>query len=162
MASFVKADVGVLLLSLRRPMQPGTNPRRWFILPDLENPARGFSPVPDAPPSYERARQRRILEVERNGVIEHAAHSRRGHHPSISAAILVKPAAYTLVPLAETGWGDSDPDPNRETPFSHRDDLAWIAGHKLCSLYVLMPRVCTRHPPRRQCENLSTPVHRGH
>src|SRR5215471_11737395 len=112
-------------------MQRGTNPRRRLILPDLEHPARGLGSMTDAPPSDERTREGRIREIERNGIIEHAAHSRRGHRPSISAAILVEPCGYTLVPLAETARRNRDPDANRETQFSHRDDLARITGHSM-------------------------------
>jgi hypothetical protein len=49
-------------------MQRRTNSQHRLILPDLEYPARGFSPVTDAPPGDERTREGRILEVERYGV----------------------------------------------------------------------------------------------
>ena len=97
-------------------MQPGSDPRLRLILADLEHAPGRLDLRSYAPSGYERARQGRISEVDREGVIQLAARSRGRHGPSVSAAILVEPGSDLRVTLAETRWRNSNSDPHREAP----------------------------------------------
>ena len=97
-------------------MKPRANPRLRVIFAHLEHTANRLDLSPEAPSGYERARQGRISEVDREGVIQHAARSRGRHGPSVSAAILVEPGSDLRVTLAETRWRNSNSDPHREAP----------------------------------------------
>jgi hypothetical protein len=57
-------------------MQPCPNPRLRVVVTHLEDAARGFGPCPNTPPDNERARQRGISEIDRQGVIQHPARPR--------------------------------------------------------------------------------------
>jgi len=94
-------------------------PRRRLVLPHPEDASRGFHPGADAPPGDESVSERRISEVDRQGIIQHAACSRRRHSPAVGAAILVEPDGNLGMPLAETGWRNADPDADgkRRSPF---------------------------------------------
>ena len=95
-------------------------------------PGRGHRPPrpsPDAPPGDEGVTERRISEVDRQGIIEHAASSRGRHSRAVGAAILVEPGCDLGMPLAETAWPNADPDADEEVPFSHGSHLARVAQH---------------------------------
>ena len=85
---------------LRRPMQPGSNPRYRRVVSHLKYAARGLSPVAGTPPRDKGTREGRIEEIDRDGVIEHAAHPRWGDRPAISATILIEPGGHLRMPLA--------------------------------------------------------------
>src|SRR5215472_2302105 len=61
-------------------------PRRRLILAYLEHAAGRLNLGASASPRNERARERRIPEVDRDRVVQHPAHSRRRHRPGIGAA----------------------------------------------------------------------------
>jgi hypothetical protein len=112
------------------------HPRLRFIVAHLENAAGRFDPRPGTPAGNERARERGISEVDRDGVIQHAAGSRGRNDPSVRAAVLVEPSGDLGVPRAETAGRNSDSDTHGEAPFGGRDQLAWVAGNR-CSLFGL-------------------------
>jgi hypothetical protein len=65
---------------------------RRIILPHLENTPSSLDTVTGTPAGDEGARQGGIREIDRRGVIQHAASSRRRHSPAVGAAILVEPS----------------------------------------------------------------------
>jgi hypothetical protein len=69
---------------------PGSRCR--LISPDPEHALRSLDLVTSAPPGYERARQRRVGEVNRDGVVQHSAKPRRRHCPAVSPAVLIQPS----------------------------------------------------------------------
>ena len=86
-------------------MEPRPDPWLRFILAHLEHTSCRLDLGPDAPAGDKRARERGIGEVDRDGVIQHAARSRRRHRPSVRAAVLVEPGGDLRVPLTETRGG---------------------------------------------------------
>jgi hypothetical protein len=64
----------VISQPLLRPVQPGPDPRRQLILAHLEHASGSLDLRPDASSRYEGARECRIREVNRDRVIQHAAH----------------------------------------------------------------------------------------
>jgi len=54
-------------------MQPGPDPRLRLMLPNLEDASRSLDLRPDAPPGDKCAGERSINEVDREGVVQHAA-----------------------------------------------------------------------------------------
>src|SRR5262249_61314103 len=76
---------------LRRPMQPGSNPRYRRVVSHLKYAARGLSPVAGTPPRDKGAPEGRIEEIDRDGAVEHPAHSGRRHRPAINATSLSQP-----------------------------------------------------------------------
>jgi len=61
-------------LGLTASVQPSPDPRCRLVLAHLEHAPCRLELGPDAPPSHEGARECRISEVDREGVIQHAAH----------------------------------------------------------------------------------------
>src|SRR5215472_7868312 len=80
--SIVSAD---LTTSYAVPPDPRLRP----ILPNPEHPASRLGLSPDAPPGDKPARQRRIGEIDREGVIQHTARSRGCDRPAGRATVLV-------------------------------------------------------------------------
>src|SRR6516162_6241995 len=64
-----------MLTRSRRSVQPRPDPRLQLVLPNPEHASRRLDLRPDAPPGDECARQRRIGEIDRESVIQHASHS---------------------------------------------------------------------------------------
>ena len=120
-----RVPVGVPLS--RRPVQPCPNPRLRLILPNLEDPARGFGPCPNTPPGNKRAREGGIREIDRESVIQHAPRPRRRYCPPRRAAILVEPGGYLCVALAESRWRNGDTVADGEASLGCGDHLAWVA-----------------------------------
>ena len=67
------------------------NPRRRLVLADPEQAVRGFGFVPGAPPRHERARHRRVREVDGDCIVDDRTDAARGHRPAIGAGVLVEP-----------------------------------------------------------------------
>src|SRR5262249_50601633 len=63
-----------------------------------------------------------------SGVIEHTAHARRRHHPSIGAAVPVEPGSHLRVPLAETAGRNADPDADGKAALGHGDHFMGISA----------------------------------
>jgi hypothetical protein len=80
-------------------VQPRPDPWRQLILARLEHASCRLDLGPDAPLRDEGARERCITEVE--GVIPRPG---RRHGPRVRSAVLVEPAGYLNMPLAETCW----------------------------------------------------------
>ena len=55
-----------------RSVQPCPNPRRQLIVTNVEQPAIRLDPRRRAPEGDERARQRRVADIDRNGIVQHA------------------------------------------------------------------------------------------
>jgi hypothetical protein len=112
-------------------MQPCPNPWCRLILAQPEDAPRALSLVADAPARDEGAGECWIGKVDRDGVVEHAARSRRRHGPPVRAAILVEPGGHSSVLSAEALRRDGDADADREPPFCPRDQLARIASYRV-------------------------------
>ena len=82
---------------LGRPVHCRPKPRHGLILPHLEDASGSLHPGADAPPNDEGVSERRIREVDRQGVIEHAARSRR-RQPSRRRRNSVKPGGNLGMP----------------------------------------------------------------
>jgi len=54
-------------------MQAAADPCLRLIVAHLEHASSRLDPASDAPPRHERARECRIREVDREGIIQHAA-----------------------------------------------------------------------------------------
>jgi hypothetical protein len=116
-------------------MRLGADPCLRCIVAHLKHASRCLNLSPDAPSRHERARKRRIGEVDREGVIQHSACPGWRHDPPVRTAVLVEPSGDLGMPLAETAWRNSDPDANREVPFGQGDHLSWVAGHYVPLLF---------------------------
>src|SRR5262249_11712669 len=94
-----------------------SDPRHRLILAHPERALGGLDLEADAPASNKRAGECRIGEIDRNRIIQHAAHPRGRHGPAGSTAVFIKPSDHSSILLAETfGWnGDADAD--REVAF---------------------------------------------
>src|SRR5260370_41026653 len=77
-------------------------PRAWLVLADLEHAPDRCDFGPGAPANNESARERGIREIDRNGVVQHAAQPGWCHYPAISTAVLVEPRGHLRMPHAET------------------------------------------------------------
>src|SRR5215813_5547914 len=76
-----------------RPVQPRPDPRLRLILAHLEHAAGYLDLRRDTPSGNKRARQRRIGEVDRAGIVQHATRPRGCYGPAIRAAVLVEPGS---------------------------------------------------------------------
>src|SRR6516162_11348243 len=112
-------------------MQSRPDPRLRVVLPNLEHAAGCLDLCPNTPPGDECAREGGITEVDREGVIRHAARPRGRHRPAIRPAILIEPSGDLGMPLAETRWRNADPDADEKAPFGGRDHLARVAWHRV-------------------------------
>src|SRR5262249_42923754 len=72
--------------------------------------------------------QRRIGEVDRGGIVRHAARSRGRGRPTIRAAVVVKPSGDLRVSLAHTVWRNGDADTDGKALFGDSDHLARVVG----------------------------------
>src|SRR5262249_32209996 len=115
------------------PVQPRSHPRNGLILAHHASSRLDFRY--HAPPDNKRARERGIGEVDRQGIIQHAARPRRCYGPASRSAILVEPCGYLLVSLAKTVWWTRDPNSDGEASLRRRDHVARIAWH-LCSSFL--------------------------
>jgi hypothetical protein len=87
--------------------------------------------VTGALPRDERARQRRVEEIDRHSIIEHPAHPGRRHGTAVSAAVLVQPSGYLGVMLAKTAGRNADPDADGGTSLGHSDHVARVTWHSV-------------------------------
>src|SRR6266851_3543571 len=120
--------------SSRRPMQPRPSPGGRLIVPDPEHALRSFDLVTGAPAGHEGTRDGRVEEVDRQGVIQHAAHPRGGQSPAICATICVEPRPHLIKPSAKSFEGNTYPDADGEPPFSLYD-------HQLRARCHIVPRL---------------------
>src|SRR5262249_4637151 len=97
-------------------MQPRPDPRRRLVLAHLIHSAGRLDLGPRAPSSDKGTGERRIREVDRDGVIEHATSAGGCDSPTVRAPVRVEPGGYLSVALAETGGRDANPDTHREAP----------------------------------------------
>ena len=95
-------------------MQRGPDTWSRLILPHLEDASGRLYLGPKAPPRNESVGERRISEIDRKGIIEHAASSRGRHSPAVGVAVLVKPSGNVRAPLAEAARRNADPDTDGE------------------------------------------------
>src|SRR5215471_5360362 len=100
---------------------------RRLILAHPEYAAIRLRLSPGAAPGDKRARERGVQEIDRYGIIQHAACPRRGHRPTVSAAICVEPGGNLGMVLPQTARRDADPDADRATPLGHNDHFARVA-----------------------------------
>jgi len=112
------------------PVQRGFYLWRRNILPHLENTARGLDTVSGTPPGDEGARQGGIREIDREGVIQHAACAGRRHRPSVCAAIFVEPYFDPIEQRAEPIRWDADADAHRKASFSLGDHEGGARSHR--------------------------------
>jgi hypothetical protein len=87
---------------------------------DPRAPERPFTDLDirsGAPPIYEGGSQRRIEEVDRDCIIDHAAQSGRGHGPAVGAAILVEPGVHFGELYTEPARRDAELDPAEKPTF---------------------------------------------
>src|SRR6266446_541616 len=121
-----------------RPMQSCPDPRHWLAVTNAEHAVLRLDRVPGAPAGDERPRERGVEEIDRHGVIQHAAHARWGDRPPVVTAILVEPCRDVGMPLAETARRNPEPDADRKAPLGHGDHLSRVARHLCSSLFVLI------------------------
>src|ERR1700746_3872253 len=108
-------------------MQPRPDPRRRLIVTNAEQAALRLNPGRRAPAGDERARQRGVEKIDRNGVVEHAAHTGWRYCPAVGAAISVEPFRDFRVALTKSARRHADPYTHGKAPLGHRDDLARVA-----------------------------------
>src|SRR5438105_12169983 len=124
------------------PVRRCPDARFWLIVAHFEHAAIRLRPGPGAPSGNERAGERGVEKIDRDGVIQQAAHSGRRHRPSVRAAIRVEPGGHLHITLPEAAERNADPDAGRETAFGHSDHLAGV-GRRQYSRFPV--RVLTRH-----------------
>jgi len=86
-----------------------TNTWRRLVIPDLIDPIHNFNSLHRAPAGHEGARERRVREADREGIIHHASRARRGRGPPIGTTICVQPCDDQIEPTAQTFRQDCDP-----------------------------------------------------
>src|SRR6266403_4035653 len=62
-------------------------PRRRLIVPHPEHALRCLDHIPGAPAGHEGARKGGVEEVDRQGIVQHAAHPRGRDRPAVRATI---------------------------------------------------------------------------
>ena len=103
-------------------MKPRPDPRRRLMVPHPEYPLRGLDLVPSAPAGHEGAREGRVEEVDRQGVIQNAPQPGRSQRPAICATIPVEPRPHLIEPPAKSfGW-HTYADADREPPLGLSPD----------------------------------------
>src|SRR5215831_10939264 len=123
-------------VKLRRPVQLRSDPRRRFVATNAEQPVLRLNPGRRAPTGDEGARQSRVEEIDRNGIIEHAAHARRRYRPTVGAAIPVEPFRDFRIALTKPARRQADPYPHGKAALGHRDNHARVAWHSHCSYCI--------------------------
>src|SRR6516225_163502 len=118
-------------------MQPRPDPRHRFIVANAEQAALRLDLRRSAPAGDERARQRGVAEIDRDGIVEHAAHAGRCYRPAVGATIPVETFGDFCIALTKPTRRHADPYPYGKAPLSHRDDLPRVAGHGHSSYFVL-------------------------
>jgi hypothetical protein len=105
--------------------------RRRLVLPNSEHAAIRLDPEPGAPTGDERARKSGVEEIDRNGVIQHAAHP--GGASSTSRPPRTSRRARRSSPYnaARNVRRNADPDADGKAPPGHGDHFAGIAGHSM-------------------------------
>ena|SRR5258707_8710740 len=69
---------------------------RRFVVSDAKQTVDRLDPPRSAPSGDERARNRHVGEIDRDGIIDDAPDTARGQRPTIRAGILVEPITLTL------------------------------------------------------------------
>src|SRR2546423_15295790 len=87
--------------------------RFWLIVAHFEHAAIRLRPGPGAPSVNKSAGERGVQKIERDGVIQHAAHTGRRHRPSVRAVIRVEPSGHLGITLPEAARWNADPDAGR-------------------------------------------------
>src|SRR5439155_625503 len=83
--------------------------RGWFVVTNAEQPALRLNPGRRAPAGDECARQRRVKEINRDGVVQHAAHTGWCYCPAVGATIPVEPFRDFRVALAKPARRHANP-----------------------------------------------------
>jgi hypothetical protein len=99
----------------RRPVESRTDTWRRLVIPDLIDPIHNFNSLHRAPAGHEGARERRVREANREGIVHHASCARRGRGPPISTTICVQPCVHLTESAAESFGRNTDPDPDRKS-----------------------------------------------
>src|SRR6516164_7190730 len=110
-------------------MQPCCDARRRPIVAKPKHAPLRLGLGPGAPPGDKRARERSLAEIDRYGVVQHAARPRWRHRPAVAAAVPVEPGGHFRVTLTETARWNGEPDADRKSLLGHRDHLARVAWH---------------------------------
>src|SRR6516165_9723235 len=92
-------------------MQPRPDPRHRFIVANAEQAALRLDLRRSAPAGDERARQRGVAEIDRDGIVEHAAHAGRCYRPAVGATIPVEPFGDFCIALTKPTRRHADPYP---------------------------------------------------
>ena len=69
-----------------RPVQSGFDPRRRLVVAHTEYAVLGLNSRPGAPAGDEGAGERGLEEIDRDSIVQHAAHPGWGDGPAIGAA----------------------------------------------------------------------------
>src|ERR1700719_396468 len=85
--------------------------------PDLIDPIHNFNSLHRAPAGHEGARECRVREADREGIIHHASCARWGRGPPISTTICVQPCVHLTESVAESFGRNADPDPDGKPEF---------------------------------------------
>jgi hypothetical protein len=99
------------------PVQRGPPPRWRLVLAHLEDASGALDLITGTPPSDEGIREGGISEIDRQGVIQHAARARGCHRPAVGTGILVKPCLNSVEPRAEPIRRHPDPNAYRKASF---------------------------------------------
>jgi hypothetical protein len=87
------------------PMRLRTPTRYRLILADVKYAPGRLDFGPGAPASNKCARKRGIREIDRNGVVQHTAHSGGCHRPADGAAVLIEPGVISVCRLPKPPGG---------------------------------------------------------
>jgi hypothetical protein len=101
----------------RRPVESRTDTWRRLVIPDLIDPIHNFNSLHRAPAGHEGARERRVREANREGIVHHASCARWGRDPPISTTICVQSCVHLTESVAESFGRNADPDPDGKPEF---------------------------------------------
>ena len=94
-----------------------TDPWCRLVIPDLIDPIHDLHSLHRAPAGHEGARERRVREANREGIVHHASCARWGRGPPISTTICVQPCVHLTESVAESFGRNADPDPDGKPEF---------------------------------------------
>src|SRR5712671_8163574 len=87
--------------------------------------------MPGAPSRHERARDRRVGEVDGNSVVDDGANTARGHCPAVRTGILVEPGVHLIEPFTKAANGYRQPDPDRKAALGLGDHQFRACRHAI-------------------------------
>src|SRR4051812_19059371 len=98
--------------------------RRRIIVADHECAVGDLGQALAAPARNETCRERGVLEIDRDRVVDDPAQTGGRYPPAICTAILVEPSVNGVEPLTQSARWNGDPDPHRKSTFGICDHRA--------------------------------------